>query len=156
MKDRTAAAPTTEPLVAPRINTLSKALTRHAVRFARAEYGLSQSEWQVVTLLGVFEPVSIRDLAFHAMADAAQISRAAAALTERGFVARVRSARDNREAVLTLTAAGHRANKRLRAASLKRNETLLRDYDTGEIDALYAMLDTLIERARSFEEREGA
>lgn len=139
-------------LVAPHVNTLSKYLTRAAVQNARSRFGLGQVEWQVVTLLGVFQPISIRELTFHALLDAAQVSRAIAALSKQGYVSRRRSARDGREAELTLTAAGLSLHADLTIAAIERNKILFDGFSTDEIRGLIKMLDILIERAKPLSE----
>ncbi|WP_144389575.1 MarR family winged helix-turn-helix transcriptional regulator [Pigmentiphaga sp. NML080357] len=134
-------------LLAPKVATLSKALTRAAVQYARGEFGLSQVEWQVVTLLGVFQPVSIRELAYTALVDAAQVSRAVAALSQRGLVERGRSARDSREAELSLTPEGMEIALAIRQVAVKRNARLLEGFDPAKVAELFDMLDVLIARA---------
>lgn len=105
-------------------------------------------EWQVVTLLGVFQPISIRELTFHALLDAAQVSRAVAALAKRGLVSRRQSPEDRREAKLTLTAAGRSLHADLTVAAVERNNTLLEGFSAKETRALIEKLDILIERAK--------
>ncbi|MDH7798936.1 MULTISPECIES: MarR family transcriptional regulator [unclassified Beijerinckia] len=135
-------------LIAPHVNTLSKYLTRAAVNQARSNFELGQVEWQVVTLLGVFQPISIRELTFHALLDAAQVSRAVAALAKRGLVSRRQSPEDRREAKLTLTAAGRSLHADLTVAAVERNNTLLEGFSAKETRALIEKLDILIERAK--------
>ncbi|VCU69817.1 HTH-type transcriptional regulator SarZ [Pigmentiphaga humi] len=139
-------------LLAPRINALSRVLTRSAVQFARSEYGLSQVEWLTVTLLGAFQPVSIGELAYHAMLDAGQMSRAVSALTKRGFVVRERSEQDSREAVLTLTPEGEAMRHRLAEAAAARNRHVVGGLAEEELSRVYARLDGFIARARQLVE----
>lgn len=142
--------PRSSDLLAPHVNTLSKYLTRAAVQAARSEFGLGQVEWQVVALLGVFQPISIRELTFHALLDQAQVSRAVTALGKRGLVSRGRSERDRREAELTLTEQGTALHSRLSIAANERNRILLDGFAPDETKRLIATLDLLIERAKSF------
>ncbi|WP_296560943.1 MarR family transcriptional regulator [Pigmentiphaga sp.] len=135
-------------LLAPRVNALSRVLTRSAVQFAKAEYGLSQVEWLAVTLLGAFEPVSIGELAYHAMLDAGQMSRTVSGLVERGFVERRRSEADSRETVLTLTGEGEEMRRRLAEAAAARNRHVVGDLPESELAIVYARLDGFIARAR--------
>lgn len=144
--------PSAGDLVAPHVNTLSKYLTRAAVQDARSRFGLGQVEWQVLTLLGVFQPISIRELTFHALLDPAQVSRAVSALAERGFVSRRQSARDRREAEITLTANGLSLHADLTIAAIERNKILLEGFSGEEIRALIGTLDLLLERAKGLSE----
>jgi DNA-binding MarR family transcriptional regulator len=141
--------PTVGELVAPHVNTLSKHLTRLAVQQARRRFSLGQVEWQIITLLGVFQPISIRELTFHALLDQAQVSRAVAALVERGHVLRRRSARDGREAELTLTPQGMSLHADLSIAAIQRNKYLLEGVSSDEIHKFIQMLDMLSDRART-------
>lgn len=141
-------------LLAPRVSTLSKALTRSAVHFARTQFALSQVEWQVVALLGVFQPVSIRELAYHAMLDAAQISRAVSSLVARGDVNRARSARDSREAELSLTRQGQSMHAELTAAAQARNQYVLEGHSAADVARFFTMLDSFIARARQLADQE--
>jgi len=135
-------------LLAPRVNALSRVLTRSAVQFAKAEYGLSQVEWLAVTLLGAFEPVSIGELAYHAMLDAGQMSRTVSGLVERGFVERRRGEEDSRETVLTLTGEGEGMRRLLADAAAARNRHVVGDLPESELAVVYARLDGFIARAR--------
>ncbi|WP_299451038.1 MarR family transcriptional regulator [uncultured Pigmentiphaga sp.] len=140
-------------MLAPKVAMLSKALMRAAVYEARGRFGLSQVEWQVVSLLHGLEPISIRELAYAAFVDAAQVSRAVSALGKRGLVERRRSLRDSREAELRLTPAGSAIAEALRATSEERNVRMLQGLAPHEVAQLYELLDLLIARARREEGR---
>ena len=134
-------------LLAPKVATLSKAMMRAAQLHARSRFGLSQMEWQIVMLLAVFQPVAIRRLADIAMADAAQISRAVAALARKQLVERGTSARDGRQAALSLTQQGTDIALLLRQLSWQRNARLLEGFSPQQTAGLFDMLDVLIARA---------
>lgn len=92
-----------DDLLAPKVAMLTRALARASQAEARTQFGFSQTEWQVVTLLASSQPASIRKLAGFAMVDAAQISRAVVSLSRQGLVERRTSERDNRQAALRLS-----------------------------------------------------
>ncbi|MDX3906243.1 MAG: MarR family transcriptional regulator [Pigmentiphaga sp.] len=144
-----------EKLLAPKVATLSKALMRASVQYGKAQFGISQVEWQVITLLGILQPVSIRQLAYTALVDAAQISRAVSGLSKRGLVTRRRSQRDCREAELTLTEEGMNVMSQLRRTALERNARLFEGFEPQKVAELFQALDVLIARAMR-EEADGA
>lgn len=134
-------------LLAPKVAALSKALLRVTVHHAKAHFGLSQVECQVVSQLGMVQPASIRELACIALMDAAQISRAVSALSRRGLVERGRSSRDSREAALRLTITGMEIARELRNVAELRNARVLQGLDPATLAELFELLDILIARA---------
>jgi DNA-binding MarR family transcriptional regulator len=154
MSESRTSFPHSGDLVAPHVNTLSKYLTRAAVQDARNRFGLGRVEWQVVTLLGVFQPISVRELTFHALLDPAQISRAIKGLCERDIVAKRQGDRDQREVAVTLTAKGLSLHADLTIAAISRNKVVTEGLSVEEIRGLNAMLDRLVERAKTLVETE--
>jgi DNA-binding MarR family transcriptional regulator len=138
--------------VIARISTLNVLLKRRAAIYAKRTYNLTMIEWRIATLLLVFQPISIRELSAHALADAAQISRGAAALAKKGYLQRQRSPLDNREILLSLTPRGKALSITMSNASLARNDELVEGRPREKVEALVALLDELIVRARSLVE----
>lgn len=134
-------------LLAPKVAALSKSLSRASEVQARMQFGFSQVEWQVVTLLATTQPASIRKLAYIAMVDAAQISRAIGVLTRQGLIERGVSERDSRQAELRLSPRGMEVAVTLRRLARQRNDRLLGGYSPERIAGLFEMLDVLIARA---------
>lgn len=142
------AGPTSE-LVAPRVNTLSKLLTKLGAQYAKKHFGLTRVEWQTITLLGAFQPISIKDLAGLAMLDAAQVSRAVARLQSSGLVKRGKSRYDSREAQIGLSSEGEAVHAQLHQAALRRNTLLFEGFAGEEIQAAFSLLDRLIASAEA-------
>jgi DNA-binding MarR family transcriptional regulator len=138
-----------ERFVIMRISTLNVLLKRRAALYARRSFDFTLTEWRIVTLLRLLPPISIRDLSTEALADAAQISRAAASLAEKGFLVRKRSTADSREILLALTKRGRKLAEEMVQASLTRNDELIAGYPSGKIRELVGMLDELIQRTRA-------
>jgi DNA-binding MarR family transcriptional regulator len=143
-----------ERFIFPRVSTLNVLLKRRAAIYAGRSFNLTLTEWRIMTLLRTLPPISVRELAIEALADAAQISRAAAKLAAKGYLIRKRSARDNREILLGLSKRGQNLSEELYQASLHRNDQLLACYDAATIRRLANTLDELIERARAMLELE--
>ena len=141
-----------ERFVIMRISTLNVLLKRRAAIYARRSFNFTLTEWRIITLLRTMPPISIRELAVEALADAAQISRAAASLASKGYLLRKRSAEDSREILLILTKRGMKLSHEMCQASLDRNDELIADYSAEKIRTLVTTLDELIERARAMVE----
>jgi DNA-binding MarR family transcriptional regulator len=138
--------------VVTRISTLNVLLKRRAAIYARQHFDFTLTEWRIVTLLRQKPPISIRELAVEALADAAQISRAAASLAKKGYLLRERGAEDSREILLSLTPRGLKLSKEMCAASLERNDELIAGYSPEKIRSLVHTLDQLIDRAKAMVE----
>ncbi len=136
-------------LVAPRINTLSKLITRLGAQYAKRHFGLTRVEWQTIILLGVYQPISIKELAELAMLDAAQVSRAIARLQAADRVARGKSQHDSREAQIRLTAEGESVHQQLYLAAQRRNALLFDGFSAEETAAVFDLLDRLIAAAET-------
>lgn len=136
-------------LIAPRVITLSKLLTRLGAQYARKRFGLTRVAWQALTLLGAYQPMSIKELAELAMLDAAQVSRVVSNLQADGLVERRKSSFDSREAQLVLTSKGTSVSQELHRSALQRNALLLDGFSAEEASAAFAMLDRLIASAET-------
>lgn len=132
-----------------RVSTLNVLLKRRAAIYAKRAFGMTLIEWRIITLLPTLQPVSIRELAVHALVDAAQISRGISRLVGKGLLSRRQSDVDSREALIVLTPAGMALSIEMLNASLRRNEQLLRGHTAEEVEFLNTALDALIARARS-------
>jgi DNA-binding MarR family transcriptional regulator len=142
----------TRDFVISRVSSLNVLLKRRAAIYARRTFAFTLTEWRILTLLRTSPAISVRELALEALADSAQISRAAAGLAAKGYLTRQRSALDKREAVLALTRRGMQVSQEMTQASLRRNEELLHGFTPKQIRGLIAMLDELTVRARAMVE----
>lgn len=142
------AGPTRE-LVAPRVNTLSKLLTKLGADHARKHFGLTRVEWQTMALLGAYQPISIKELAELAMLDAAQVSRAVARLQTAELVERGKSSHDSREAQIRLSSQGTSVHEQLRQAAGRRNALLFEGFSSEEVQLAFDVLDRLIASAET-------
>jgi DNA-binding MarR family transcriptional regulator len=137
-----------------RISTLNVLLKRRAAIYAKRAFNLSPVEWRIVTLLLTYEPISIIELAKHALADPAHISRGAAKLAKKGYVVREQSPHDQREALLKLTKLGKTVSIAMNEASFTRNDELIQGREADEVQAIITTLDEFIARARTLVERD--
>jgi DNA-binding MarR family transcriptional regulator len=132
-----------------RVSALNVLLKRRAAIYAKRTFGMTLIEWRIITLLPTLQPISIRELAVHALVDAAQVSRGISRLVGKNLLSRRQSNVDSREALIVLTPEGMALSIEMFNASLKRNDQLLREHTPKEVDFLNAALDALIVRARN-------
>ncbi len=136
-------------LIAPRVNTLSKLLTKLGADHARKHFGLTRVEWQTLTLLGTYQPISIKELAELAMLDAAQVSRSVARLQTAELVERGKSSHDSREAQIRLSTQGSSVHEQLSQAAARRNALLFDGFTGEDVQLAFDVLDRLIASAET-------
>jgi DNA-binding MarR family transcriptional regulator len=91
-----------------RLAVAAAAVSRDFAAIYRAEFGLSVPEWRILAHLSQAGPVSVRDIHARVDMDKPKVSRAAARLQRRGYVAKVDGTEDRRLVSLSLTPAGRR------------------------------------------------
>lgn len=130
-----------------RLHRLQKLTDRSSQSAYLEKTGLPLSECRCLAAIGSFSPLSVNDLAVRAHLDKAQASRAAQLLVNRGLVRKQASESDARVAVLTLTAEGSAAWRRVMAVIRSRNATIVSCLSAQEQQLLDALLDRLVEHA---------
>ena len=81
--------------------------------------------------------------------DKGQISRALAGLVSRKLVAKAVNARDNREALVSLTRSGLAAHDAIVTGARERNQRLLEQLDSGDVAMLLEHIDRLTRKAEA-------
>lgn len=136
-----------ERTVTHRLHLLQK-LTDRATQIAYLERaGLPLSEGRCLSAIGSFSPLSVNDLAARANLNKAQASRAAQSLVDHGLVSKQASEADARGVVLTLTADGEVAWRRVMKVIRDRNTEIVACLSPEERRSLDTLLDRLIEHA---------
>jgi len=122
-------------------------VARLADRDAAADYlaacGLGLSEGRCLAAIGSFAPLSLNDLARAANQDKGHVSRSAAALVDKGLVAKEASPDDARGVVLTLTRAGQRTFARAMLLIERRNAAAFSALSASERRQLGSLLDKI-------------
>lgn len=131
-------------LLAPRIYALAMMLRRTTNMASRRELGLSQESARIMILLGEYQPMMLGDFALRSALDMGQLSRGVRELERQGFIARTKVGRN---VVHRLTPEGTEIYRQLLAAAEYRNAFLLDGVPETEMQALFDMLDRVIERA---------
>lgn len=131
-----------------RLNVLAS-LTSNALAQIYAErFGLSIPAWRVVATLGQYEFRTARDIAVHAIMHKSTVSRAVAALEQRGLIARRPNEGDRREEWLELTADGREIYEALAPEALAFEERFVSVLTEEEQAVLTALIDRLSGHAR--------
>lgn len=109
----------------------------------RALFGLRIPEWRLVAVIAESEGLTQQALGRATRMDKVTVSRAAAALAERGLVARTPNPDDQRSHLLALTAAGRELYAEVAPKALEMETRIFGTFSAEEIAALNAMLDRL-------------
>lgn len=84
------AAGTLSSLVSMRMIRLFVLLRKSGIMAQRRQFGLSETEWRIMTQLGDAAPLSLNGLADAMLQDRGQLSRAVKSMVERGLLTRER------------------------------------------------------------------
>jgi len=88
------------------LNQAAEATSRSFQAIYKAEYGMTRTQWRVLANLGKFGAMTATGICRISHIEKTKVSRAVAALEQRGFLARVASQADKRSETLWLTADG--------------------------------------------------
>jgi DNA-binding MarR family transcriptional regulator len=109
----------------------------------RALFGLGVPEWRLVAVLAERATRTQQELCRATRMDKVTVSRAAAALAERGLIERAPNAQDKRSHLLSLTDSGRTLYAQVAPKALELEKTLLADFSRAEVDKLVEMLRRL-------------
>lgn len=107
------------------LSIASNAVSDRIARQYQVRFGLKIPEWRLMAVLGQGVAKTQRDLVHATRMDKVTVSRASAALTERGLVSRAASERDGRSHLLTLTDAGESLYAEIAPVALEMERALL-------------------------------
>ncbi|MGE0740341.1 MAG: MarR family winged helix-turn-helix transcriptional regulator [Hyphomonadaceae bacterium] len=132
-----------------RLSILSNRVSRAiAARYARA-FDLSIPEWRIIAVLGRRPGLTAKDIAEATEMDKVAVSRAVARLVAAKRVQAKADAYDARRQMLSLTAQGESVHARIAPLALESERRLLAALDSRERVQLDALLDRLLEAART-------
>lgn len=89
-----------------RLNVAAEAVSRALSRLYAERYGIGIPEWRVVATLGQYARMTAKEIGAHSRMHKTKVSRAVAALEDKGLVRRQANEDDRREEFVTLTARG--------------------------------------------------
>ncbi|MEQ1509218.1 MAG: MarR family winged helix-turn-helix transcriptional regulator [Sphingopyxis sp.] len=132
------------------LSVASNAVSDLIARKYQARFGLKIPEWRLMAVLGQGEAMSQRALVLATRMDKVTVSRAAAALGERGLIVRAASAKDGRSHSLSLSEAGQALFQEIAPAALVMEQAVLGCLSLDERLALTKMLLRLRDSADRF------
>ncbi|WP_210317651.1 MarR family winged helix-turn-helix transcriptional regulator [Salinarimonas ramus] len=148
--DRTSPEPLAlERFLPYRLNVLASTVSNALARIYAERFGITIPQWRIVATLGQFETRTARDIAAHAVMHKSTVSRAVAALAERGIVERRPNAQDMREELLALTDEGRAIYEAVAPEALAFERAVVSGLTEGERETFFRLIDTLDARMRS-------
>lgn len=132
-----------------RLSILSNRVSRAiAARYADT-FGLTIPEWRIIAVLGRRPGLTAKEVAEATEMDKVAVSRAVAKLVESKRVAARADRDDARKQLLALTAQGENVHARIAPIALASEQRLLAALDTRERQHLDALLDRLLDAAKT-------
>ena len=129
------------------LSIASNAVSDRIARQYQARFGLKIPEWRLMAVLGQGDPQTQRDLVGATRMDKVTVSRATAALVERGLVGRAPSESDGRSHLLTLTQPGRSLYAEIAPVALAMEADILEGLSAKERTTLSDLLSRLRDAA---------
>jgi DNA-binding MarR family transcriptional regulator len=131
-----------------RLSVAANEVSRLVAKAYEDRFGLSIPQWRIIANLAEHGRLTPQQIGRHAAMDKVTVSRAAGALTERGFIERVENGADGRSHLLALSAAGQALFEAVAPLALAFEKALLDQWGEGEVEQLHAQLKRLQQTAR--------
>ena len=131
-----------------RLNVVAESVSRALSHLYAERYDIGVPEWRVIATLGEYERMTAKQVGTHSRMHKTKVSRAVAALEERGLIEREPNEDDMREAFLALTGRGLRVYQDLAPRAMAFERALDTSLGNGERAHLDAILRRLEERAQ--------
>lgn len=132
-----------------RLSVLSNRVSRAIARRYAKTFELTVPEWRVIAVLGRTPGLTAKEVAEATEMDKVAVSRAVARLVAAKRVAARADREDARRQLLALTAQGEALHARIAPIALASEQKLLASLDARERQALDALLDRLLEAAKT-------
>jgi len=129
-----------------RLSVATNAVSARISQSYRKRFGLKVPEWRLVAILAEHDEMTPQDIGKAGELDKIMVSRASAALIDRGLVTQRRNPQDGRSHFLRLTQEGRSLYEAVVPAALKLERELLADFSAEDRDLLDQLLRR-IERA---------
>jgi DNA-binding MarR family transcriptional regulator len=134
-----------------RLAILSHTVSTTIAHVYDKRFGLSIPEWRVIAILGRFPGLSAVEVAERTLMDKVAVSRAVTKLIKNGRIDRQFADADRRRSILNLSDEGRRVHNEVAPLALQFERDLLEGLDEGERAQLDALIDQLLDRARSLD-----
>lgn len=132
-----------------RLSILSNRVSRAIAKRYAKTFSLTIPEWRIIAVLGRRTGLTAKDIAEATEMDKVAVSRAVARLMAAGRVSARPDAEDARRQLLTLTREGQSVHARIAPIALASERRLLAALSARERETLDALLDRLLETART-------
>ncbi len=132
-----------------RLARLSSTVSTTIARAYDKEFGLSIPEWRVIAILGRFPGLSAVEVAEQTFLDKVAVSRAVTKLIKSGRIDREFADADRRRSILNLSEKGREVHDGVAKLALSFEDDLLDTLDDSEIERFNAVMDRLLEKART-------
>jgi DNA-binding MarR family transcriptional regulator len=126
-----------------RLSVAANAVSNLIARAYQARFGLTIPQWRLIAVLGEDGPATPQALGARTVMDKVTVSRAAAALTERGLTQRAPNRADGRSHRLGLTADGQTLYGEIAPLALAYEATLLAAFSPEEMATIRSVLARL-------------
>lgn len=123
-----------------RLSIVSNRVSDAIAAAYRALFGLRIPEWRLVAVIAEGEGMTQQALGLATRMDKVTVSRAAAALVERGLVERRPNAADQRSHLLALSATGRALYDDVAPKALELEGEIFGTFDPADLDTLRTML----------------
>lgn len=140
-------------LVSMRMIRLFVMLRKSGILAQRRLFGLSETEWRIMTQLGETAPLSLNGLADAMLQDRGQLSRAVKSMVERGLLTRERKP-GGPEVEIELSGEGRTIYGQMIDWVRDRDRTLTSDIASEDVADVYRVLGEMMERAQTMLEEE--
>ncbi|MEQ1548758.1 MAG: MarR family winged helix-turn-helix transcriptional regulator [Chakrabartia sp.] len=144
------AALTLDRFIPYRLSVASNAVSSRISQSYRKRFGLKIAEWRLIAILAEAKRMTPQALGQTTRMDKISVSRAAAALMERGLVQTSTNPEDGRSHFLSLTADGQSLYAEIAPAALAMEADLLSDFTPEESEFLETQLRRIEKAASDF------
>jgi DNA-binding MarR family transcriptional regulator len=126
-----------------RLSVASNAVSNRIAQSYRRRFGLKIAEWRLIAILAEQKQATPQTLGGLTRMDKIAVSRAAAALADRGLIVASRNPMDGRSHLLSLTADGAALYREIAPLALSLEQDLLQGFSDEERSALERILRRL-------------
>lgn len=133
-----------------RLSVASNAVSARIAQSYRKRFGLKVPEWRLVAILAEHEKMTPQEIGRAGELDKITVSRAAAALIDRGLVAQHRNPGDGRSHFLSLTRSGRSLYDEIAPLALAMEADLLASFTVEERKTLEGLLRRIEAAATDF------
>jgi DNA-binding MarR family transcriptional regulator len=138
-----------------RLNVVAESVSRSLSRLYAERYGIGIPEWRVIATLGQYDRMTAKEVGAHSRMHKTKVSRAVAALEDKGLAVREPNQDDMREAFLALTGRGRRIYQDLAPRALAFERALDAALGAREREHLDGLLRKLEARAHELAQADG-